>query len=243
MGHLLTTFLFAIGVTAIFKVNQWAAAKSVDREGNYREVWKQARYQPLMLLVAVGLVTINRFAVAPFTTVTNVGVLDAASEGFDWMGLPTGTSWTEVGWTFTLVPMAVTGLVVYLQTLHRKPIEWRALPAAFGLALVFSFTNSAVEELIFRVLLIEGWAPYFDFAVLALVSGLAFGIPHYFGNPGKLPGVVMASFLGWVLARSILDTGGMAWAWAIHFAQDVPIFTILLLLDAANRRSARVGQD
>lgn len=230
---IVTVALFAVGVFAIFRLGQWSAAKAVDANGQYHEVWKQARYQPLALAAAFALVLVNRWLVKPMDTVTKVGQLDASSTGFDWLGLPSGTSWLEVGVTFTLIPMIGTTLVVYLQTLKTHRIVWRALPAALGLAVVFSFTNSLTEELVFRVLPIEGLAPYLDFGWLAIAVGVGFGLPHYFGSPGKLPGVLMAGFLGWVLGRSVLDTGGLAWAWLIHFAQDVPIFTILLLLASA----------
>lgn len=236
--YLITLALFALGVFGIFRLGQWAAANATDQTGNYRELWKQARYQPLALLMAFIIVWLNRWLVQPMDTVTEPGDLSAASTGFDWLGLPTGTSWIETGITFTLIPLIGTTLVVYLQVLRKQEIAWRAFPMAFGLSLIFSFTNSLTEELVFRVLLIEGLAPYLDFAVLALVSGVAFGLPHYFGSPGKVPGVLMAGFLGWVMARSVLDTGGLAWAWLIHFVQDVPIFTMLLLLSASKPRAS-----
>ncbi|TLU55755.1 MAG: CPBP family intramembrane metalloprotease [Chlorobium sp.] len=60
-----------------------------------------------------------------------------------------------------------------------------------------------------------------------LFSALLFGIPHYFGYPGKIPGVVLSGFLGWLLSLSVLQTGGIAWALALHFVQDLVIFTLL----------------
>jgi hypothetical protein len=36
--------------------------------------------------------------------------------------------------------------------------------------------------------------------------------------------MIMASFLGWLLATSILDTRGWVWAWLIHAIEDVIIF-------------------
>lgn len=48
---------------------------------------------------------------------------------------------------------------------------------------------------------------------------------HYFGAPGGVPGVLLAGFLGWFLSKPIAETRGFAWAWLIHFAQDVVIFT------------------
>jgi hypothetical protein len=42
-------------------------------------------------------------------------------------------------------------------------------------------------------------------------------------------GVLLASFLGWILAKSMLETRGMFWAWFIHFWQDVWIFSFLAI--------------
>lgn len=37
----------------------------------------------------------------------------------------------------------------------------------------------------------------------------------------------MAGFLGFVLARSVVETRGVLGAWLVHFLQDVVIFTLL----------------
>ena len=71
----------------------------------------------------------------------------------------------------------------------------------------------------------ESWARFGP-----LASAVLFGAIHWFGIPGGPVGALMAGFLGWVLARSILDTRGIGWAWFIHFCQDVLIFTATLVL-------------
>ena len=66
-------------------------------------------------------------------------------------------------------------------------------------------------------------------AVVAIVVGRSLGGPgtlEYF-KPKRLSGVVLAGFLGWFLAKSIAETRSFAWAWMIHFTQDVIIFTAL----------------
>jgi membrane protease YdiL (CAAX protease family) len=60
------------------------------------------------------------------------------------------------------------------------------------------------------------------------MSALIFGVIHYFGMPGKIPGMLMAGFMGWLLTFAIIQTSGIFWAWSIHFAQDVIILTIAL---------------
>lgn len=157
-----------------------------------------------------------------------VGQLDAPAKDLGWLGFAPNEPWSAVGVTFCVVPCLVTTVVVYFQVLRGKRVDLRRLLRAFAWALGFSVVNALTEELIFRASvaqLLRG--PLSDGAV-ALVCAAAFGVPHFFGTPGKLPGVLLAGFLGWVMARSMLDTGGLGWALLIHFAQDVPIITMLL---------------
>jgi hypothetical protein len=41
--------------------------------------------------------------------------------------------------------------------------------------------------------------------------------------------VVLAWFLGWILAKSMLETRGLAWAWFIHFVQDMANFGFMAI--------------
>jgi CAAX protease family protein len=45
--------------------------------------------------------------------------------------------------------------------------------------------------------------------------------------PYGIVGVVMAGFLGWFLAKAMVETRGFFWPWFIHFCQDVAIFTFM----------------
>ena len=56
-----------------------------------------------------------------------------------------------------------------------------------------------------------------------------FGLIHFYGIPYGVVGVLLAGFLGWILAKSIQDTGGFFWAWFIHFWQDVWIFAFMAI--------------
>jgi len=38
-------------------------------------------------------------------------------------------------------------------------------------------------------------------------------------------GIQVAGIVGWFLAKLMLETRGFFWAWAIHFVQDLIIFT------------------
>jgi hypothetical protein len=42
----------------------------------------------------------------------------------------------------------------------------------------------------------------------------------------------MAGLLGWLLAKSVLETNGIFWAWCIHFLQDIVIFSAFVMAAA-----------
>ena len=57
-----------------------------------------------------------------------------------------------------------------------------------------------------------------------LIVAAFFGFAHFYGMPYGVVGVLMAGVLGWLLGKSMLETGGLFWAWFIHFCQDILIF-------------------
>lgn len=201
------------------------------------EVKRQCIYQASTLPFALALLILNRVVSKDYVSTLNMGDSQIPTQNMKILGIKNGTSWSEVGPTFILIPLIVTTVVVYIQILKDRKIQWRYLPYAFLLSLPFSVLNSLTEEIIFRVIPIEGFFNYFSIPVIALFCGLVFGIPHYFGNPGRIPGLLMAGFLGWIAALSILETGGIAWAWGIHFAQDIPIITFMILATKSQKKS------
>ena len=117
----------------------------------------------------------------------------------------------------------------------RRPV-FRAILPALPWAVGFSVVNAGVEEVIFRVALGQGLSGLAAGGTIAILSGVLFGVPHWFGNPSRLPGVLMAGFLGWFMATSMIQTGGIAWAWGIHALQDVVILVVLIASAEADRR-------
>ena len=108
-------------------------------------------------------------------------------------------------------------------------LHWSAWATAFAIAIPLSATNALTEELITRWAIVaafsDTWARYAPWA-----SAVFFGGVHWLGIPGGPIGALMAGFLAWLLARAIQDTGGIGWAWMIHFSQDVLIFTVTIAL-------------
>jgi len=62
-----------------------------------------------------------------------------------------------------------------------------------------------------------------------LVAASFFGIGHFFGVPYGIIGVLMATFLGWLLGKAMVESRGFFWSWFIHFLQDVLIFSFIAI--------------
>ena len=186
----------------------------------------QIHYQTIALAAAVAFVAL--LSLINNGGFIGVGVLDARAEQFGWMGFDADVTWMTAGLTFLILPTLGTAIVSYSQVAKQTKLVGNRFIQALSWGLLFSLTNSLTEELIFRVGLAQVLGATEFASYLPWVTAAVFGGLHYFGTPGKVIGVLMAGFLGWALMWSILETHGIAWAWAIHCAQDIPILTLII---------------
>jgi len=98
-----------------------------------------------------------------------------------------------------------------------------------GLSLTFASINAFNEEFRFRfVLLAHGTRAVGASAALWMTS-LNFGLAHWVsGHPGGPTGALSTMLFALLLCRSLYDTKGGFWAWVMHAAGDVIIFTVVL---------------
>ena len=156
-----------------------------------------------------------------------IGNLSKYPIALDWMGIRADQNWLSNGLQlcFTITLITVIFLIPVLWKFRPLPVfkvKWIVW------IIIFSATNALTEEIIYRFTTITLLHGLFDPMVLYILSGVFFGIPHFRGMPNGIVGVVMASTLGFVLAKSVQETGGIAMAWSIHFLQDLPIITTLI---------------
>ena len=187
-------------------------------------------YQAASLAMVALLVLLVRWLGAP-TRVLARGDMTATSEALPLLGIRAGERWSSIARNFAVITTTVTTIVVAAQV--TTPGWLGHVPLALAMALPFAAVNAAVEEGLLRVALVEGVLDVFGPKTTALLSGAVFGGIHYFGVPAGIPGVAMAGFLGWLLARSVIGTRGVGLAWGIHALQDVVIFTMLFATAAA----------
>lgn len=136
------------------------------------------------------------------------------------------TSWAKLGWILVL---CISGGTLVFLLIGAGPALGQLQKAVLFLPfiLLFALMNSFGEEVGYRANLLAALAPAFGKEDALLMSAALFGIQHYYGVPYGIAGILMAGILGWLLGKSMLETKGFAWAWLIHFTQDVLIFTFM----------------
>jgi membrane protease YdiL (CAAX protease family) len=128
----------------------------------------------------------------------------------------------------------VVGATAIALNLRRIAHDLRNFTPFLPWVLLFSLSNSFSEEVIYRLGVIVPLAGSVDTTYILLVCAIAFGAPHLRGMPNGIAGALMAGLLGWLLAKSVVETGGLFWAWFIHFLQDIVIFSALVMAAATN---------
>ncbi|HYG59657.1 MAG TPA: CPBP family glutamic-type intramembrane protease, partial [Symbiobacteriaceae bacterium] len=101
----------------------------------------------------------------------------------------------------------------------------QALPL-MPFVLLFAAANAFAENLIFRAALLPQLLPAVGKTHALLLTAVAFALPHL---PSGVTIVLLSAFLGLLLGKSMLETRGFLWAWAIQFPLDVIVFTFFAM--------------
>ena len=156
------------------------------------------------------------------------GDLAAPAAPIGWLGVKPGDRWSAVGRNLAIGISLGTLAFLVLSGQPSPDLVVRALPL-LPVVLLAAALNAFNEEVTYKASLLSVLVgPMGPRQALWMVAAY-FGIAHFYGIPYGLIGVALAWFLGWILAKSMLETRGLAWAWFIHFAQDVLIFSFLAL--------------
>jgi hypothetical protein len=142
--------------------------------------------------------------------------------------LGTRPTWRRLGtfWAVGITAGTATAMWIALGSkLDDVSVLLWSLPAIAVLAA----TNTVNEEFGYRNVPLAVLPPVLGQRMALAATGLLFGLAHFYGNPPGVSGVALSAFLGVLLAKSMLETGGSKWAWAIHWLQDMVIFSFLAL--------------
>lgn len=239
--QLIFAALLVCGATAIvLNLNRWAQKKPYSLS-RLHFVSVQAKYQTLLTAVALAVMTLL-YLIYPsnFAEFFRLGNPTAPATAVALFGIADGESWLAVGGSLTLFITLMTASFVYLQ-FRKLGGDFTQLIPFLPYVVLFSLTNSFAEEVIYRLGVIVPLYGAVEPQYILIFSAIAFGAPHLRGMPSGIVGALMAGVLGWLLAKSALETGGFFWAWTIHFLQDVVIFSGLVL--SAIQSPARAEED
>lgn len=151
------------------------------------------------------------------------GDTSTPAEPIRWLGVRPGERWSKLGRDLTF--FISLGTLAFLVIAGRPSIDivvqaLPLLPVVVLSAALNAFNEEVTYKASFLSVLLEPVGPRHALWMVAAYFGLA----HFYGVPYGAIGVALAWFLGWILARSMLETRGLWWAWFIHFVQDVLIF-------------------
>jgi membrane protease YdiL (CAAX protease family) len=159
-----------------------------------------------------------------------MGNINAHISKITWLGVTGNETWLEIATSIGLFITLGTTIFMFFQ-LKKAGVDYRYFLFSLLWSIPFSAANAFSEEAIFRIGIISPLYGIFSISGIVLISGVVFGLPHYFGMPSGIVGALMAGFLGWLLAMSLVETQGLLIAWVIHFAQDVVIITSMILMN------------
>lgn len=215
---------------------EWLVYTKVDQLPFYRAWLENPSFsvymlaeQSLRLMVTLGIVAIL-FAVkkkaAAFFLVK--GDTAAVVEPVHWLGTKPGEKWNTFGRNFAF--FISLGTLTFLVIAGQPPLDIviQAIPFIPAILLAAAL-NAFNEEMTYKASFLSVLEDSAGRNQSLLLMAVYFGIGHYYGVPYGIIGVLMATFLGWLLGKSMLETRGLFWAWFIHFWQDVLIFSFLAI--------------
>lgn len=126
-----------------------------------------------------------------------------------------------VGWNKALEPDLTT---IY----ESFGFNYLALPWVAVGALMFAMMNAAVEEVVYRGLLLEAALSCAGRGGALAIQAVAFGVLHFWGFPAGVAGVALATAYGAIMGLVRLRARGMLVPWAVHMVTDLVVIAILM---------------
>lgn len=185
----------------------------------------------LALLTLLALFALIRHRESFFLAKGNLG---ADVTPVRWLGVKDDISWKTFGPIVAVVAAAIMLVTLVLANQPTMAALVRGLPL-LPAVLLFAATNAFAEEVSFRSSLL---APLLRVVGTKHAMGLTavfFGMAHYSGGVpfATAPTILMTGFLGWLMAKSMLETRGLVSPWFIHCVADIPVFAVLALASVA----------
>jgi membrane protease YdiL (CAAX protease family) len=225
-----------LGLFTVLIGSQWLVYSRIDELANY-PIWlhhpsfnfsmlsEESLNIMVTLLVIAALLLMGK---KPKDFYLAIGDLAAPVEPIRWLGVKEGDRWNKFGiWLSVFISL---GTLTFLVIGGRPPLDIviKALPFLPAILLAAAI-NSFTEEITYKASFLSVLESPVGKRQAVYMVAAYFGLMHYYGIPYGVIGVLLAAFMGWLLAKSMQETRGLFWAWFIHFLQDVWIFAFLAI--------------
>ncbi len=132
--------------------------------------------------------------------------------------------WTSLASQFMLFYVIILVIVIWLNVQPDLSLFSQALIYLPAITIAAAI-NALAEEYQYRSVLLARLEPVVKPGQAMLMSAVLFTSLHYYtGTPSGPIGAIAVMFMGWVAAKSVLETRGLVWAWLLHFIADFVIF-------------------
>ena len=145
--------------------------------------------------------------------------------------------WTsDLPWLVAGMVVVTAGALAAWQRLFDGRLPREYVDAARGqqwwiivlAGVAFSLLNAAVEEVVFRGVLMSALSQVLGLPAAVVLQALAFGVLHLHGVPDGPVGMVMAGVWGLLLGVLRLRSRGLLAPYVTHIAADVTIVVLML---------------
>jgi hypothetical protein len=220
----------------VFVGSQWLVYSRIDQLPFFRTWLRDPSFNVSMLAEELLNVIVMLVMIAALFLIKRkrqsfylaMGDIAAPAQPIPWLGVKPGDRWSKLGgWLTFFISL---GTLAFLVIAGRPPLDIiiRALPF-LPVVLLAAALNSITEEINYKASFLSVLESPVGPRQAVYMVAVYFGIAHFYGVPYGVVGVVLAAFMGWILARSMQDTHGLFWAWFIHFWQDVWIFSFMAI--------------
>jgi hypothetical protein len=220
----------------VLVAGQWLVYSRIDELPFYRawlrnpsiNVWLLAELSLNLIITLLMIAALLLMKKKPAEFFLTWGDIAAPVEPVRWLGVGQGERWNRFGALLTI--FISLGTLAFLVLAGRPPLDTviQALPF-LPVVLLASALNAFNEEVTYKASFLSVLENPVGRRQAVYMVAVYFGIAHYYGVPYGVIGVLMAGFLGWILAKSMQETRGLFWAWFIHFWQDVWIFSFMAI--------------
>lgn len=144
------------------------------------------------------------------------------------LGISGTHSWRVVGRVGVIVFGAIALFYAYVSVWHRVIPPLEQIIPALGLGAVLAGGSAFAVTVITRFGIVVTLHDVLPARTIYLLTALLYAVPQYYLFPGGIVRAVIAGVMGWLLAKSILETRGAVWAWSIQFVYDWVVYSALL---------------